>query len=77
MTWTWEIIDGTELRVYDHNDDLVDTITSSAGFTWDGYSNQVLEVMDQAAVDEFNTNGLTIYALQCLRHGSFDLIERR
>lgn len=74
MTWYFNP-SNTTMDVYDHTGALVAQDREFGG-AWSGdFPDKVLEVMDETAVEEFQANGITIYALQCLRHGAFELIE--
>lgn len=82
MTWLFDA-SGNTMDVYDQEGNLVaaDRVFGSNdpdndNGSWSGdFPDEVLEVMDETAVAEFQASGITMYALQILRHAAFEKIE--
>jgi len=72
VTWYFDP-SGETVDVYDHEGSLVAEGKEFYG-SWSGVPDVVFTVMDEQAVEAFQ-NGDTMYVLQTLRHGAFELIE--
>lgn len=73
MTWHFTA-SGESITVYDHTGAIVATDREFGGVWTGDYPDVVLEVMDAEAKAAY-AEGDTERAIQCLRHGAFELIE--
>jgi hypothetical protein len=74
MTWHFDV-SGDTFDLYDHNNDRVRSNVSFSG-SWTGSCpDEILLVMEEVAVAEYQSNGFSDYLMALLRDAIFDNIE--